>query len=452
MATLAAMLKSRGFDVHGSDANVYPPMDRFLAEQGIMPLLGYDAVHITDQIDLVVIGNAVSRGNPEVEAVLEQGIRYMSLPEIVREFFLWGRCPIVVAGTHGKTTTTAMVAWSLVESNTDPSFLVGGIPINFSTSFRLGEGRLFVVEGDEYDSAYFDKSAKLLKYLPHVAVVGNLEFDHADIYRDLDDLRSVFRRFVSLVPRNGCVLLGADDAEACALADAAHCQVETFGLETGADWRAVRINYQRDRTRFEVEHRGQIVTAVEFELLGAFNVRNAIASIAAAAAVGTVPAVSAKALSGFRGVSRRLELRGVVGGVAVYDDFAHHPTAVCETLTALREVVGVGHLKVVFEPRSATACRRVFQGKFAEALSVADDVVVAPVYRSMLPELERLSVAQLVSDLRSSGTSAYQAERLVDIGEMIVNNAVEGDVVVLMSNGDLSGLSNQVLDGLRAFR
>ena len=450
MATLAAMLKHSGVEVRGSDADAYPPMDQFLSDQGITPLRGYDAANITDDVELVVIGNAVSRGNPEVEAVLARRLRYVSLPDMLRDRFLWTRRPIVVAGTHGKTTTTSMIAWSLVEAGVDPSFLIGGIPQNFGRSFRIGQGDVFVIEGDEYDSAFFDKTAKFLKYLPHVAVVGNVEFDHADIYADLDELRVAFRRFISMVPCNGRALLGADDDEAVALADAAHCPVETFGLSADSDWRAVDIDYEPKQTRFAVVHDGEVVARVDLPLLGAFNVRNALAAMAAAKAMGTLPAVVAETLGRFRGVRRRLEFRGVARGVSVYDDFAHHPTAVRETLMALRATISGGRLRAVFEPRSATACRNVFQSEFAEALAVADDVVVAPVYRSTLPNEERLSEATLVTDLKAAGTPARQAETVEGVSELIVETAAVGDVVVLMSNGDFGQLYAGILERLRS--
>ncbi len=440
MATLAAMLKRRGLRVRGSDANAYPPMDRFLAEQGIAPYLGYDADHLTDDIDIVVIGNAVSRGNPEVEAVLARRMRYVSLPEMVRERFLWNARPIVVAGTHGKTTTTSMTAWALVESGADPSYLVGGIPRNFGASYRLGAGDLFVIEGDEYDSAFFDKTAKFLKYLPFVAIVGNLEFDHADIYPDLAALRLAFRRFLALVPSNGRVLLGYDDAGARDLQDAAHCPVETFGLEAGADWRAVGVEQGADRTRFDVAFRGEVAVRVDLPMIGVFNVRNALATVAAGAAVGVSPGASASALRDFAGVRRRLDLRGIGRGVAVYDDFAHHPTAVRETVAALRTASADGRVWAVFEPRSATSCRRVFQTAYAEALAAADEVLVAPVFRSALPAEERLSETRLVEDLVAAGTRARHLPTIDAIGDTIVSEARAGDRVVLMSNGDFGGL------------
>ena len=450
MATLAAMLKSRGVDVRGSDAQAYPPMDGFLAGQGITPMLGYDAGHITDDIDLVVIGNAVSRGNPEVEAVLDRKIRYVSLPDMVRDQFLWDAQSIVIAGTHGKTTTTSMVAWLLSEAGVDPSFLIGGIPRNFDTSFRVGAGDLFVIEGDEYDSAFFDKTAKFLKYVPNIAVVGSLEFDHADIYADLGALRVAFERFLGLVPRTGRVLLGADDPEAAELAAAAFCLVETFGLSAGASWQATAVEYGPERTTFEVRCRGTVVARVDLPMLGAFNVRNALAAIAVGAAVGVEPEVGAAALARFGGVRRRLEIRGVERGVTVYDDFAHHPTAVRETLAALRATAPSGRLWAVFEPRSATSCRKVFQQAYAAALVEADEVIVGMVYRASLADDERLSEARLVADLRDAGVGARHVPSVDEIGAVIAREARAGDVVVVMSNGDFGGLHERLLGRLAA--
>ena len=440
MATLAAMLKRQGLRVRGSDAHAYPPMDAFLAGQGIDVLPGYDADRLTGDVDVVVIGNAVSRGNPEVEAALARRMRYVSLPEMVRERFLRDARPIVVAGTHGKTTTTSMTAWTLAEAGVDPSFLVGGIPRNFDASFRLGGGDLFVIEGDEYDSAFFDKTAKFLKYLPFVAVVGNLEFDHADVYPDLAALELAFRRLLALVPENGRVLLGHDDPGARALAAAAYCPVETFGIDAGADWRAAGVEPGADRTRFDVLHRGRPAARVDLPLIGAFNVRNALAAVAAGAAVGVAPEASAAALGRFAGVRRRLDVRGTGRGVTVYDDFAHHPTAVRETVSALRAASPDGRVWAVFEPRSATSCRRVFQAAYAEALAAADEVLVAPVFRSTLPPDERLSETRLVADLRAAGTRARHLETMDAIGDAIVGEARPGDRVVLMSNGDFGGL------------
>ncbi len=449
MATVAVLLKQRGLDVRGSDEHTYPPMSELLDRHGIRPLEGFRAEHIADDLDLVVIGNAVSRGNVEVEAVLDRRMRYCSLPEIVREEFLRRTRPIVVAGTHGKTTTSFMTAWILAETGADPGFLIGGVSRDFGTGGRLGSGDgPFVIEGDEYDSAFFDKTAKFLKYLPEIVVVNAIEFDHADIYRDLDELRVAFRRLVRLLPGRGRLLLCADDEEAAALGAEALCTVETFGLAAAADWRAQDIRYESDATAFEVTHGGRPVGSVALPLLGAFNVRNALGAVAAAVCAGAPPAAALAALGRFHGVRRRLEVRGVVRGVTVYDDFAHHPTAVRATLQALRASGATGRLWAVFEPRSATACRRVFQRAFADALQLADEVLVADVYRATLPAPERLSEGRLTADLVERGVAARHVPGAAEIAGIVAREARAGDRVVLMSNGDFGGVHERVLAAL----
>jgi UDP-N-acetylmuramate: L-alanyl-gamma-D-glutamyl-meso-diaminopimelate ligase len=451
MATLAALLKRRGHDVRGSDQNVYPPMSDFLAAEGIEALTGYAAEHITDDLDLVVVGNAISRGNPELEAVLERKIRYCSLPEAVREHFLWGSRSIVLAGTHGKTTTTALTGWLLADANLDPTVLVGGIVQNFGeggSSYRLGRGRDFVIEGDEYDSAFFDKTAKFLKYLPDVAVINNVEFDHADIYPDLEAVLLAFRRLVNLVPRNGLLLLGADSPHAAGLKERAVSPVETFGLDPAADWRADNIDHVNGMTRFEVVRRGERFGEFESPLFGHHNVRNALAAIAIGAFVGLGAAEMAEGLRRFRGIKRRLETVGTADGVLVLDDFAHHPTAVRETLSALRTGYPERRIWAVFEPRSASSCRRVFQEDFARAFGAADEVIIAGVFRSSLPEHERLSGEQLADDLTTRGTRARHIPAVDDIITTIVAEHRRGDIVVLMSNGGFGGIHQKLLQAL----
>jgi UDP-N-acetylmuramate: L-alanyl-gamma-D-glutamyl-meso-diaminopimelate ligase len=448
MATLAALLKSKGFDVRGSDQNVYPPMSDFLVQQGITLLQGYRPEHITPDLDLVVVGNAISRGNPELEEVLDRKIRYCSLPEAVRDHFLWASRAVVITGTHGKTTTTALTGWLLADGGTDPSVLVGGIVENFDGSFRVGGGREFVIEGDEYDSAFFDKTAKFLKYLPDIAVVGNIEYDHADIYPDLDAIRLTFERFVNLIPRRGLLLLGADNVEAMALRLRAHCRVETFGLSEGADWQAHDLQVAETSTRFSVRRAGMPVGTFELPLLGAYNVRNALAAIAIGAAVGLSTDTLAASLRRFKGVRRRLQHRGTVAGVAVYDDFAHHPTAIAETLAGVRSAHPDRRIWAIFEPRSATSCRRIFQADFARALSAADRVVLPAVFRSTLPEDQRLSTEQLVEDLEASGVDARFIPRTDDIVDTVVRESREGDLVVIMSNGGFDDIHRKLLDGL----
>ena len=450
MATLAAMLKAGGHAVSGSDQHVYPPMSDFLAERGIPCRDGFDAAHIAADVDLVVVGNAVSRGNPEVEAVLDRGLRYRSLPEMVRETWLWDRRSIVVAGTHGKTTTASLVAWLLTEGGRDPSFLIGGVTGNFDSSFRLGEGPEFVIEGDEYDSAFFDKTAKFLKYLPDIAVVGNLEFDHADVYADFAAIRLAVRRFVALLPRRGLLLVGADSPAAVEAGAGAPCPVETFGLAREADWRACEVEPGPDGTAFTVEHRGAPVGRVHVPLVGAFNVRNALAAFAAARAIGLEADAVAGAMRRFAGVRRRLEVRGRERGVTVYDDFAHHPTAVRETLAGVRAAFPSRRIWALFEPRSATACRRVFQSAFAEAFGDADETIIWRVYRSTLPEAERLSEPELAAAIRGAGGRARHLPELADIVRTVAEEAGDGDLVVVMSNGAFGGVHEQLLQALAA--
>jgi UDP-N-acetylmuramate: L-alanyl-gamma-D-glutamyl-meso-diaminopimelate ligase len=450
MATLAAMLKKRGLDVRGSDQDVYPPMSDFLVSQGITIRQGYRLEHITADLDLVVVGNAISRGNPELEEVLDRKIRYCSLPEAIRDHFLWGARSIVIAGTHGKTTTTSLAGWVLTHGGLDPSVLIGGIAENFDSSFRLGGGREFVIEGDEYDSAFFDKTAKFLKYLPDIAVVNNIEFDHADIYASLDEIRVAFRRLVNLVPRRGLLLVGADDAEARGLTAAAHCRVETFGLSDGADWQAHDLKPREDRMAFSVRHKGAPIGAFEVPLLGAHNVRNAVAAIAVGAACGVAAPTAAEALVKFKGVRRRLQLRAEVNGVAVYDDFAHHPTAIAETLAGVRSAFPNRRVWAIFEPRSATSCRRIFQRDFARAFGAADEVIIAGVFRSNLPEAERLSTDQLVAELCAEGTPARHIPMVDEIVATVVKERRAGDLVVIMSNGGFGGIHQKLVDSLTA--
>jgi UDP-N-acetylmuramate: L-alanyl-gamma-D-glutamyl-meso-diaminopimelate ligase len=450
MATLAALLKSRGYDVRGSDQNVYPPMSDFLRDQGITTLQGYRADHITAEVDLVVIGNAISRGNPELETVLDRKIRYCSLPEAVRDQFLWGARSIVIAGTHGKTTTTSLTGWVLVHGGADPNVFIGGIAENFESSYRIGGGREFVIEGDEYDSAFFDKTAKFLKYLPDIAVVNNIEFDHADIYADLAAIRLAFQRFVNLIPRRGLLLLGADNDEAASLAARAHCRVETFGVSDGADWQAHDLRAVGTSTTFSLRRRGDPAGTFELPLLGTFNVRNALAALAVGSAVGLNIDTMAAALRAFRGVRRRLELRGTAAGVSVYDDFAHHPTAIAETLAGVRTAFPRRRLWAIFEPRSATSCRRVFQADFAKALAGADTVVLPAVFRSSLPEDQRLSAEQLIADLNAANVDARYIPQVDDIVTAVAMEARTGDLVVIMSNGGFDDIHQKLLSALEA--
>jgi UDP-N-acetylmuramate: L-alanyl-gamma-D-glutamyl-meso-diaminopimelate ligase len=450
MATLAAMLKHRGHQVTGSDEHVYPPMSDFLAAERIKVLEGYKPEHVQGPIDLVVVGNAISRGNPELEAALDARLRYASLPETIRDQWLWDSQSIVIAGTHGKTTTTSLTGWLLTAAGADPTVLVGGIARNFGedgASYRIGQGSAFVIEGDEYDSAYFDKTAKFLKYVPEIAVINNIEFDHADIYATLDEVRLAFRRLVNLVPRNGLLLLGADSPDAAALADKARSRVQTFGLGGDAEWRASDIRV-RGGTRFRIARRGEDFGEFTMGLLGSYNVRNALAAIAVGVDLGLDIEALREGLAQFRGVKRRLEVIGEARGVTIYDDFAHHPTAVEETLRAVRDAAPGQRLWAIFEPRSASSCRRVFQDDFARAFGGADEVVLASVFRSSLPATERLSEAKLVEDLSRQNVHARHLPTIDAIVEAVAAEARDGDLVVVMSNGGFGGIHQKLVAAL----
>jgi UDP-N-acetylmuramate: L-alanyl-gamma-D-glutamyl-meso-diaminopimelate ligase len=450
MATLAAMLKRKGLDVRGSDQDVYPPMSDFLAAESIPALSGYAAEHITGDLDFVVVGNAISRGNPELEEVLDRKIRYCSLPEAIREHFLWGARSIVIAGTHGKTTATSLAAWLLTHGGADPTALIGGIARNFGdrgSSYRLGRGRDFVIEGDEYDSAFFDKTAKFLKYLPDVAVVNNVEFDHADIYADFEAVSLAFRRLVRLVPRKGLLLIGADSAGARALLPHAVSRVQTFGTGDDVNWQAHAIEAEGATTRFKLRRDGSPFGVFEMPLVGTYNVRNAAAAIAVAVDAGIGVERIGEGLKSFAGVKRRLEVVGVADGVTVFDDFAHHPTAVSETITGVRAAHPDARIWAIFEPRSASSCRRVFQADFARAFDGANEVIFAPVYRTTLPEEDRLSIPQLIDDLECRGVRAREAA-VDDIIEIVGREHRPGDLVVVMSNGGFGGIHQKLLRAL----
>ncbi|MBY0495383.1 MAG: UDP-N-acetylmuramate:L-alanyl-gamma-D-glutamyl-meso-diaminopimelate ligase [Cyanobacteria bacterium] len=450
MATLAALLKHRGHDVSGSDEHVYPPMSDFLATERITVMEGYAADHVTAAPDLVVVGNAISRGNAELEAVLDRGMRYASLAETIRDQWLWDAHSIVIAGTHGKTTTTALTGWLLTAAGADPTVLIGGIARNFGadgSSYRIGKGSAFVIEGDEYDSAYFDKTAKFLKYLPDIAVVNNIEFDHADIYRDIDEVRLAFRRLVNLVPRNGLTLLGIDSPDAAALIENTRSRVQTFGLSADAEWRASDIRPGAGTT-FRVTRNSESFGDFTMPLLGDHNVRNALAAIAIGVDLGLDRERLRTGLAAFKGVKRRLEVVGEARGVRVYDDFAHHPTAVDETLKAVRRSSPGRRIWAIFEPRSASSCRRIFQDDFARAFAGADEVVIAPVFRSSLPPEERLSEATLVHDLTAKNVHARHLPDVDAIVTAVSKEARDGDLIVVMSNGGFGGIHRTLLAAL----
>jgi UDP-N-acetylmuramate: L-alanyl-gamma-D-glutamyl-meso-diaminopimelate ligase len=448
MASLAGLLRERGHDVTGSDQDVYPPMSTQLEELGIEIRSPYDAENVPRDADLVVIGNALSRGNPEVEAVLDRGQRMTSLPALLAEEFLRPRTSLVVAGTHGKTTTASLLAFLLDRAGLEPSFLVGGVPVDFGRSYRLGAGSHFVVEGDEYDCAFFDKRPKFVHYLPSVAVIGNVEFDHADIYPDLRAVQTAFGRLLTVIPRRGLLVAGVESPALRDILPQAPCRVETFAVEAAADWQARSVRGEGGGTRFQVRGKGRDLGEFRLALPGEHNVRNALAAIAVAAEAGASPEEMRPALAEFRGVKRRLEVRGTVRGVTVYDDFAHHPTAVRETLRALR-AAAPGRLVAVFEPRSYTSRTRIFQEEYARSFAAADRVIVAAAHLpGKVPAGERLSEAELVAAVRSAGTPAQLLPTVKEIVERLAAELQKGDRVVVLSNGGFGGLHDKLLQAL----
>jgi UDP-N-acetylmuramate: L-alanyl-gamma-D-glutamyl-meso-diaminopimelate ligase len=424
-------------------------MSTLLAELGIQVRSPYSPANLPEEVDLVVVGNALSRGNPELEAVLERRLHYASMPEVLKDLFLRDRTPVVVAGTHGKTTTSALTAWLLTSAGRDPGFLIGGVPSNFARSFRCGGGGAFVVEGDEYDTAFFDKGPKFLHYLPQVAIVGNVEFDHADIYRDADDVERAFRLFANLVPGNGLLIAGVESARARRVAEGAVSPVETFAVEGEADWTSEVLESGPAGIRFRLRRKGVALAEASARLWGPASLRNALAASAAAHFLGCSGSEIARGLSSFEGVKRRLEVRGIERGVTVVDDFAHHPTAIRETLLAARVRFPGAKLLSVFEPRSFTSRSRVFQREMAEALALSDEVIVARVFstRRLAPE-DELSEEQLVKDLGAAGVEAAFVPEAEEIIGRLEERARPGDVVLVMSNGSFNGLHRKLLEAL----
>ena len=442
MASAAVAMHELGYQVTGSDQDViYPPMSTFLAERGIRVMAGYAEVNLAHKPDLVVVGNAISRGNPEAEAVLERKLRYCSLPELLKEFFIRGRRSLVVTGTHGKTTTASLLAWVLESAGLNPSFLIGGIPRNLGQGARFTDSEWFVIEGDEYDTAFFDKRSKFVHYLPEVAILNNLEFDHADIFPTLADIQLSFRRFIHLIPRNGLLLANGDEPHLAPLLDVRHCPVKRFGLGAENELKATGLVLKDDSSEFELGG-----TRFRIPMVGELNVRNALAVTAAARHCGIRDSVIQAAFDSFLSVKRRMEVRGEAGGVTVIDDFGHHPTAIRETVRALRVKFPGRRIWAVFEPRSNTTRRNVFQQELVDALERADAVVVAEVARlEQLPLGERLNPEKLMQDLRLTGKPAAYLPTVESIVDHVASGARPGDVVCVFSNGGFGDIHNRLL-------
>jgi len=445
MASLAAMMKQRGFRVTGSDAAAYPPMSDFLAAHSIPVVEPYSEANLKPRPDMVIVGNAISRGNPELEHVLDQRILMRSLPQVLQEYFLRGREPIVVAGTHGKTTTTSMLAWIFETAGLKPSFLIGGIAENFNSSFAVRQGKHFIVEGDEYDTAFFDKGPKFLHYMPDAVVLTSVEFDHADIYPDLDAVKTAFQRLVNLIPRRGVLVAWDASLNIDNCIGRAYSRVERYGFSDNADWQIREMRFEPGRTTWAVFRKGERWADFEFALAGDYNVLNATAAAAMASGYGIAPETIYSALLTFKSVKRRLEVKAEVNGITIIDDFAHHPTAIAGTLRALRTVYPGRRLWAIFEPRSNTLRRKVFEGDLIKSLAQADQVVLASVYRAdAIPEAQRLSVGAVVEGLLRAGKPARE---LADADAIVAGIAPElrsGDVVAILSNGGFGGIYDKL--------
>lgn len=443
MGSVAAAFRDAGYRVIGSDAQVYDPMKSFLESRGIEILDGYDAGNLSDEVDLYVIGNAQSRGNPEVEAVLREKKRYLSLPELLREEVLRGKRNFVVTGTHGKTTTSSLLAWIFESAGRNPGYVIGGIPGNLEQGARFTDSEIVVLEGDEYDSAFFDKRSKFINYLPEVAIVNNIEFDHADIFENLDAIKKTFGHMIRLVPDNGLVLLNGDDENCEAVfASEGHSPVKRVGFGENCDARIHDVNYGREATTFTLEGENY-----ELPLNGEFNVRNAAMAISAARFGGVAPRQIREALLAFSGIRRRQEVRGVTErGITVIDDFAHHPTAIRQAIRGLRSKYPDSRMWAVFEPRSNTTRRNVFQEALPAALGEADAVCIAAVARaSQLEEDERLDTDLLMETLRKGGRPAFYEPDVDAIVARIGEEAEDGDVIVVLSNGGFGNIHERLL-------
>ena len=454
MASLAGMLKARGHVVSGSDENVYPPMSTMLESIGIQIMRGYQAANLMPAPDCVVVGNAIPRGNPELEETLNRRLAYRSLPEVLKDEFIRGRRPLVIAGTHGKTTTTSLAAWVIDQAGLNPSFLVGGVVQNFGVSFRVTDSDYFIIEGDEYDTAYFDKGPKFMHYLPEIAIVNNIEFDHADIYADLDAVKVAFRRLMNLVPGNGKLIVGWDSQPVrdvvASFGAKLFTNVETFGTSDDAKWQARDIGFSGGMTRFSVWREGSKWGDFQTLLIGEFNVRNCLAVIIAADAWGVARPAIAEALATFKSVRRRCEVRGEINGITVIDDFAHHPTAVRETLAALRTKYPNQRLIAVFEPRSRTSCHATFQNAYIEAFAPADYVIVSRVYDAgRAAEMGGvLDIEKLIENIASPDKPAQAITDVDEIIQQLKGEARAGDVVAIMSNGAFGGIHEKLLAAL----
>jgi len=450
MASLGGILKEKGYKVTGSDQNIYPPMSHFLKALSIPVMAGYRASNLSDRPDLVIVGNVITKDNPEALELSRLRLPYLSFPQALREFALEDKHSIVVSGTHGKTTTSALIAWIMEKAGMDPGFMIGGIPLNFQKNFKIGQGAYFLTEGDEYDTAFFDKGPKFLHYSPSVAILTSIEFDHADIYRDLDHVIASFRKLIDLIPPEGLLIANGDDAIVAKEIKRAKCPVNTYGLSEKALWEAVDITVREDFTRFKVLKGGEEYAVFQTPLYGRHNIGNLLSALALADFLCVPAATIAEAARDFRGVKRRQEILGEMGGILVLDDFAHHPTAVKETIDAVREKYGRRRLIAVFEPRSNSSRRNIFQKRYASSFDKADLIMIPePPLMGNIPDKERFSSQRLAEDLEKRGLKVFSFPNTDPLLKALVREARDGDVILIMSNGAFDNLPSRLLKELK---
>ena len=449
MASLAGILKEKGYQVTGSDQNIYPPMSHFLESLSIPLIEGYDAKNLHPVPDLVIVGNVITKENPEAVELSRLGISYISLPQALRTFAMKGAKSIVICGTHGKTTTSALAAWTLEKGGMDPGFMIGGIPNNFQRNFKVGGGPYFVIEGDEYDTAFFDKGPKFLHYSPWIAILTSIEFDHADIYRDLEHLLESFRKLIRLIPSEGLLIANGDDPIIMEESRNAKCPVITYGLSQGLDWTATDTTIRKDFTTMRILKGKKAFMTLSTPLYGNHNVSNLLSIVALSDYLNVNSRVFSEAMKHFAGIKRRQEIKGEKRGILILDDFAHHPTAVRETISAVRGKYSDHRLLAVFEPRSNSSRRNIFQEQYAGSFDGADlTFVPEPPLMEKIPMADRFSSVRLVEDLRKRGLKAFYSPDTDHLLDAIIREVRSGDVVLVMSNGSFDHLHDRLLEKL----
>lgn len=452
MASLAGILKQKGYYITGSDENIYPPMSDFLEELSIPVTKGYGPDNLAVRPDLVIVGNVITKHNPEAVELSRLQIPYLSFSQAIRLFAIDGKRSIVVSGTHGKTTTSSLVSWILEKVNMDPGFMIGGILNNFQKNFKLGKGPYFVVEGDEYDTAFFDKGPKFLHYSPWITILTSIEFDHADIFRDLDHIISCFRKLIDLIPDDGLLIANADDPIVTTLSKEAKCRVITYGLNRGSIWTAEDVSQEKGMTRLKVLKQGKEYISLLTPLYGSHNISNLLSAVALSEFLDLDIASLSHAVKSFRGVKRRQEIRGEKKGILVIDDFAHHPTAVEKTISSVKERYMNRRLVAVFEPRSNSSRRKVFQERYSLSFNDADLIFIPePPMMEKVPPRERFSSQMLVNSLKEKGLRAFYCPDSDHLLQDLIKHVREGDVILIMSNGSFDNIHDKILNRLEIF-